>query len=118
MFSFFSLSFPGDKPFSCDICHKKFALSCNLRAHLKTHEAEYASSSASLALYQRALAVLGSQSPPSNSQATDSNGEDEEDNDEARSNASGSPAATSEKETVEALKAARMEFANQLTVAV
>ena len=55
----------GDKPFSCDICHKKFALSCNLRAHLKTHEAEYsqntppATASSSLALYQRALAVLG-----------------------------------------------------------
>ena len=51
----------GDKPFSCDICQKKFALSCNLRAHLKTHEAEFQSSQASLALYQRALAVLGQQ---------------------------------------------------------
>ncbi|CAB4065462.1 Zinc finger protein 700,Zinc finger protein with KRAB and SCAN domains 3,Zinc finger protein 846,Zinc finger protein 792,Zinc finger protein 84,Zinc finger and BTB domain-containing protein 49,Zinc finger protein 613,Zinc finger protein 684,Zinc finger protein 235,Zinc finger protein interacting with ribonucleoprotein K,Zinc finger protein 732,Zinc finger protein 697,Zinc finger protein 677,Zinc finger protein 670,Zinc finger protein 880,Zinc finger protein 264,Zinc finger protein 790,Zinc finger protein 6 len=55
----------GDKPFSCDICHKKFALSCNLRAHLKTHEAEYQNSAASLALYQRALAVLGSSSSAS-----------------------------------------------------
>ena len=55
------LSFSGDKPFSCDICQKKFALSCNLRAHLKTHEAEFQSSQASLALYQRALAVLGQQ---------------------------------------------------------
>ena len=53
--------FSGDKPFSCDICQKKFALSCNLRAHLKTHEAEFQSSQASLALYQRALAVLGQQ---------------------------------------------------------
>ena len=55
------MSFSGDKPFSCDICQKKFALSCNLRAHLKTHEAEFQSSQASLALYQRALAVLGQQ---------------------------------------------------------
>ena len=54
---FFSL---GDKPFSCDICQKKFALSCNLRAHLKTHEAEYQNSATSLALYRRALAALGS----------------------------------------------------------
>ena len=36
-------------------------MSCNLRAHLKTHEAEYQSSAASLALYRRALAALGSQ---------------------------------------------------------
>ena len=57
----------GDKPFNCDICQKKFALSCNLRAHLKTHEAEYQSSAASLALYHRALAVLGSQSPSNES---------------------------------------------------
>ncbi|CAB0007602.1 unnamed protein product [Nesidiocoris tenuis] len=28
-----------DKPHSCDLCHKKFALACNLRAHMKTHEA-------------------------------------------------------------------------------
>ena len=49
----------GDKPFSCEICQKKFALACNLRAHLKTHEAEYASSAASMALYQRAIAALG-----------------------------------------------------------
>ena len=55
--------FLGDKPFSCDICQKKFALSCNLRAHLKTHEAEYQTSAASLALYKRALAALGG-SPP------------------------------------------------------
>ena len=52
--------FAGDKPFSCDICQKKFALSCNLRAHLKTHEAEYQNSATSLALYRRALAALGS----------------------------------------------------------
>jgi hypothetical protein len=51
----------GDKPFSCDICQKKFALSCNLRAHLKTHEAEYQNSATSLALYRRALASLGGQ---------------------------------------------------------
>jgi hypothetical protein len=54
-------SFSGDKPFNCEICQKKFALSCNLRAHLKTHEAEYQNSAASLALYRRALAALGSQ---------------------------------------------------------
>ena len=28
----------GDKPHSCELCHKKFALACNLRAHMKTHE--------------------------------------------------------------------------------
>ena len=51
--------FLGDKPFSCDICQKKFALSCNLRAHLKTHEAEYQTSPASFALYRRTLELLG-----------------------------------------------------------
>lgn len=30
--------FLGDKPHACDLCHKKFALACNLRAHMKTHE--------------------------------------------------------------------------------
>ena len=49
----------GDKPFACDICQKKFALSCNLRAHLKTHEAEYQTSPASFALYRRTLELLG-----------------------------------------------------------
>ena len=49
----------GDKPYTCDICQKKFALSCNLRAHLKTHEAEYQSSPASLELYRRTLELLG-----------------------------------------------------------
>ena len=53
--------FSGDKPFNCEICQKKFALSCNLRAHLKTHEADYQNSAASIALYRRALAALGSQ---------------------------------------------------------
>lgn len=28
----------GDKPHSCELCSKKFALACNLRAHMKTHE--------------------------------------------------------------------------------
>ncbi|CAH1401868.1 unnamed protein product [Nezara viridula] len=27
-----------DKPHACELCHKKFALACNLRAHMKTHE--------------------------------------------------------------------------------
>lgn len=30
--------FTGDKPHVCELCNKKFALACNLRAHLKTHE--------------------------------------------------------------------------------
>jgi hypothetical protein len=30
----------GDKPHACELCHKKFALACNLRAHMKTHEGE------------------------------------------------------------------------------
>ena len=54
-------SFLGDKPFSCDICQKKFALGCNLRAHLRTHEAEYQSSPASLELYRRTLEMLAAQ---------------------------------------------------------
>jgi uncharacterized Zn-finger protein len=36
--SLFSVLFAGDKPHGCDICLKKFALACNLRAHMKTHE--------------------------------------------------------------------------------
>ncbi|CAH1959540.1 unnamed protein product [Acanthoscelides obtectus] len=30
----------GDKPHSCQLCNKKFALACNLRAHMKTHEGD------------------------------------------------------------------------------
>lgn len=37
---FFLLHLPGDKPHACELCNKKFALACNLRAHLKTHEGE------------------------------------------------------------------------------
>ena len=62
-----------DGLFSCNICQKKFALSCNLRAHLKTHEAEYQSSATSLALYRRALAALGSSSPESRTQRSSPN---------------------------------------------
>lgn len=36
----FFRSLTGDKPFQCTICSKKFALACNLRAHLKTHDDE------------------------------------------------------------------------------
>jgi len=32
--------FAGNKPHSCHICPKRFALACNLRAHLKTHQEE------------------------------------------------------------------------------
>ncbi len=28
----------GNKPHACHICPKRFALACNLRAHLKTHQ--------------------------------------------------------------------------------
>ena len=28
----------GDRPHECEICQKRFALQCNLRAHMKTHE--------------------------------------------------------------------------------
>lgn len=38
---FFFLSnffFTGDRPHECEICQKRFALACNLRAHMKTHE--------------------------------------------------------------------------------
>ncbi|ETN68012.1 zinc finger protein [Anopheles darlingi] len=28
----------GDKPHVCEICNKSFALACNLKAHMKTHE--------------------------------------------------------------------------------
>lgn len=39
---FFSFSSPksGDKPHACELCNKRFALACNLRAHMKTHEDE------------------------------------------------------------------------------
>lgn len=42
VFSYFlcllSSSWPaGDKPHVCKVCDKRFALACNLRAHLKTH---------------------------------------------------------------------------------
>lgn len=30
--------FAGDRPHECEICQKRFALACNLRAHMKTHE--------------------------------------------------------------------------------
>ena len=73
--------FAGDKPFNCEICQKKFALSCNLRAHLKTHEAEYQTSAASLALYRRALAALGSQELTPNHDE-DGPGFEDEDEDE------------------------------------
>jgi uncharacterized Zn-finger protein len=34
--SFLSLSFKsGDKPHACELCNKRFALACNLRAHIK-----------------------------------------------------------------------------------
>ncbi|KAF4524348.1 hypothetical protein B566_EDAN016857 [Ephemera danica] len=29
-----------DKPHACELCHKRFALACNLRAHMKTHEGD------------------------------------------------------------------------------
>ncbi|KAJ3642435.1 hypothetical protein Zmor_025223 [Zophobas morio] len=32
--------FRRDKPHACDLCNKKFALACNLRAHMKTHEGD------------------------------------------------------------------------------
>ncbi|KFB39893.1 AGAP009484-PA-like protein [Anopheles sinensis] len=28
----------GDKPHVCEVCKKSFALACNLKAHMKTHE--------------------------------------------------------------------------------
>lgn len=30
----------GDKPHHCELCNKRFALACNLRAHMKTHDNE------------------------------------------------------------------------------
>ncbi|KAJ3642434.1 hypothetical protein Zmor_025223 [Zophobas morio] len=40
-FDVISLCFvSGDKPHACDLCNKKFALACNLRAHMKTHEGD------------------------------------------------------------------------------
>lgn len=35
---FYIFIYTGDKPHSCELCNKKFALACNLRAHMKTHE--------------------------------------------------------------------------------
>ncbi|XKL63944.1 hypothetical protein PGB90_006308 [Kerria lacca] len=36
----YSFDLVCDKPHSCELCHKKFALACNLRAHMKTHESD------------------------------------------------------------------------------
>ena len=30
--------FTGQKPHECHICGKRFALGCNMKAHLKTHD--------------------------------------------------------------------------------
>lgn len=38
---YFLISLTGDKPHGCELCSKKFALACNLRAHMKTHEGEF-----------------------------------------------------------------------------
>ena len=65
--------FSGDKPYSCDICQKKFALGCNLRAHLRTHEAEYQSSPASLELYRRTLEMLAAQDAANDGSAKEDN---------------------------------------------
>lgn len=114
-------SFTGDKPFSCDICHKKFALSCNLRAHLKTHEAEYQNSQASLALYQRALAVLGgassSQTSPTASASSNHEDEDEENNAAAAADRESNRAKSTSPELNNA-QSPSLEFSKQLTVAV
>ena len=40
MICFLFVLFTGDKPHSCEICTKRFALACNLRAHMKTHDDE------------------------------------------------------------------------------
>ena len=37
-FIFHIFYFSGDKPHACELCNKRFALACNLRAHMKTHE--------------------------------------------------------------------------------
>lgn len=35
-----NLSFSGDKPHACNFCNKRFALPCNLKAHLKLHHSQ------------------------------------------------------------------------------
>ena len=37
---FFFFIHLGSKPHACELCNKRFALACNLRAHMKTHEDE------------------------------------------------------------------------------
>lgn len=38
MLTFNFLSFTGQKPHECHVCGKRFALGCNMKAHLKTHD--------------------------------------------------------------------------------
>lgn len=100
---------------------------------MKTHEAEYQNSAASLALYQRALAVLGSQaaaaaaassedqgSPVSNEDNMDEEHElDDEEGSESRSRQSASPTDLKKTPGTSANSSpSRLEFTKQLTVAV
>ncbi|RWS22916.1 zinc finger protein 235-like protein [Leptotrombidium deliense] len=55
------MSGKGDKPHVCKVCDKRFALSCNLRAHLKTHQNQ-----------QRSPSSLSSSSSPSSMQSVPS----------------------------------------------
>ena len=112
---------------------------------MKTHEAEYANSTASLALYQRALAVLGQQTPPPqqqqaaaspagsgeiefNEELDEEEMEEEEervDEDERLSLSPGAPAngeaqgsPSRRNSSASGSPKSNMEFAKQLTVAV
>ena len=38
LLTFDFLSFTGQKPHECHVCGKRFALGCNMKAHLKTHD--------------------------------------------------------------------------------
>ena len=49
----------GKKPHACQHCGKRFALSCNLRAHLRTHPAAAAAATNNIQQHPAHLLMAG-----------------------------------------------------------